>query len=175
MSKLSSYGVFSSEKSILEIGAGYGRLLKSCLRRGIPFKQYTAIDISSKNVEYLREHFQREDVQIVLGDVEKVSFNTRFDVVYSSLTFKHLYPSFEKALRNVTNFANPGCMFFFDLMEGERRGFESDGTTYSRWYTRSEILEILSRTAIEFVAFDQVRHAPGYSRLLVIARQTAHP
>jgi SAM-dependent methyltransferase len=171
ISRVSSYGVFGPEKAILEIGPGYGRLLKACLEQGISFKKYTGVDLSLDNVKYLRENFPREDVHIIQSDVEKVTFDEKFDVILSSLTFKHLFPSFEKALRNVVNYVNPGGMFFFDLLEGRGRSFEDDGVTYVRWYTRLEILELLRDVSLEHVAFDQVEHDLEHSRLLVVARK----
>ena len=171
ISKVSSYHVFDFKKNILEVGAGYGRLLRSCLKQQVPFGKYVAIDISKENVRYLRKKFPGNKIHVVHGDAENCSFDTKFDVVLSSLTFKHLFPSFEKTLHNVANYVHPGGMFFFDLIEGNRRGFEDDGLTYFRWYERSEILEVLSNISIEFVAFDRVQHAPNFSRLLVIAKK----
>lgn len=170
ISKVSSYEVFNSEKTILEVGAGYGRLLRSCLEQKIPFKKYIAIDISIENVDYLRENFPKRNIHIMHGDVEEISSIPNYDVMLSSLTFKHLFPSFEKALRNVVNYANPDSMFFFDLIEGKNKHFSST-YTYIRQYTRSEIVEILSIVSLELVAFDQVQHGRDYSRLLVVARK----
>lgn len=174
ISKASSYGMFDPEKVILEIGPGYGRLLEACLRQKIPFKKYVAVDISLENVKYLRKTFPTTDVQIIHGDIEKASFEDRFDVILSSLTFKHLFPSFEEALRNVASFVNPGSMFFFDLIEGKKRYFEDDGVTYIRWYTRQEILRILCNVFLEVVAFDQIQHDLSNNftkRLFVVARK----
>ena len=171
ISTVSSYNVFSNETTVLEIGPGYGRLLKACLQQRIRFKSYVGVDISPKNVKYLRESFASADVRFVHGDIENVSFDARFDVVVSSLTFKHLFPSFEKVLRNVANYVNPGGIVFFDLVEGNGSNWENDGVTYIRHYTRPEILEILGNVSLELVAFDQVRHDPDHPRLLVVARK----
>ena len=171
ISRVSSYNVFSNERTILEIGPGYGRLLKTCLQQQIRFKSYVGVDISPQNVKYLRENFPSAAVHFVHGDIENVSFDARFDVVVSSLTFKHLFPSFEKVLRNVANYVNPGGMVFFDLVEGNGSSWENDGVTYIRYYTRPEILEILGNVSLELVAFDQVRHDPDHPRLFVVARK----
>ena len=175
ISKVSSFDVFSHEKTVLEIGPGYGRLLKSCMEKKIPFRKYVGVDISAENVKYLQENFQMPTINIIHADVEKVSLEESFDVVLSSLTFKHLYPSFEKALSNVMNYVNPGSMFFFDLIEGNSRYFEKDNTTYIRWYNKSEILEILKCVNLELVTFDQVQHDQDYIRLLVVARKPSSP
>jgi SAM-dependent methyltransferase len=171
IAEVKTYGAFSSDKNVLEIGAGYGRLLASCLRLKMPFKQYVGLDISEENIVYLRREFTEENIAFIQGDVEKVSLDIKFDVVLSSLTFKHLFPSFEKALRNVMNYVNPGGLFFFDLPEGQRRLFSDDGLTYIHEYTRTEVCEILSRLSLQLVAFDKVHHIHQFARLLVIGQK----
>lgn len=169
IAKVRSYEVFSDAKRVLEIGPGYGRLLRTCLERNVPFKEYVAVDIGAKNITYLRESFSLSNVHFIHGDVEKVSFDQKFDIVLSSLTLKHLAPSFEAAIRNVARCVNPGGMFFFDLIEGKKRYFEEDGITYIRWYTKPEVIEILDKASLELVTFDQVQHDAVHSRLLVVA------
>ena len=94
-----------------------------------------------------------------------------FDAIVSSLTFKHLYPSFEQTLRNMAVQMDAGGVAIFDLIEGHRRYFEDDGVTYIRWYERPEIEAILGRCGLEPAAFDQVHHLETLSRLLVVARK----
>jgi hypothetical protein len=72
-------------------------------------------------------------------------------------------------LRNLGAQMRPGGVAAFDLIEGERRYFEDDDVTYIRWYTRPEIEEIVRRCGLELAAFDEVRHLPELSRLLVVA------
>ena len=170
--KAESYGAFGPNKDILEIGPGYGRLLRECLRRELPFRKYVAVDISATNVEYLTEQFEQNDVDIVNGDIETVSLDQSFDVVVSSLTLKHLYPSFETAMRNVERHLNPGATVIFDLIEGEFEGFDQgDGVTYMRGYSRADLEALLQGIPLDLVTFDEVEHAPGQVRLLVVARK----
>jgi CBS domain-containing protein len=173
IAKADSYGAFGVDKAILEIGPGYGRLLRECHRRKMPFRKYVAVDISPSNANYLSENFERGDVHVVVGDIETVVLNERFDAVISSLTFKHLYPSFETALRNVEQHLNDGATVIFDLMEGDSEGaFDPvGGISYIRSYPRAEVEEILSRIPLELVAFDEVEHDLEQVRLLVVARK----
>ena len=113
------------KKTILEIGPGYGRLLKSTIEQKLTFEKYTAVDLSLDNVNYLQQNFPMANVHVIHADAEKASFEDSFDVVLSSLTFKHLFPSFENTLRNLLNYVNYGGMFFFDLIEGRKRFFEN--------------------------------------------------
>jgi SAM-dependent methyltransferase len=169
-----AYGAFGPEKAIVEIGPGYGRLLSSCLRRGLAFASYTGVDISTANVNHLTERFAQADgVTFIEGDVETVQLPQPADTVMSSLTFKHFFPSFEPALNNLASQMNPGGVAIIDLIEGERRYFEPDGITYIRWYTRSEIEAITLRCGLQVAAFDEVHHSPSFSRLLLVARKSS--
>ena len=91
----------------------------------------------------------------------------------SSLTFKHLFPSFERALSNLAGQMAAGGVVLFDLIEGSRRYFEDDGVTYIRWYERDEVEALLRACGLEPVAFEEVRHHATLARLLVVARRPA--
>jgi len=165
------YAGFGPDKRILEVGPGYGRLLKAFLAREIPFAHYHGLDISKGTCAYLREQFPREDITFQHGEVESASFETGFDVVLSSATFKHLFPSIEPALMHLRSSANPGCILCIDFLEGTWTGYEPDNVTFVHMYTRPQLLEVLDRVGLEHVAFDEVEHMPGITRLLMVARK----
>jgi SAM-dependent methyltransferase len=171
VAKAESYGAYGSGRNVVEIGPGYGRLLAAALERGVEFASYVGIDISAENVSYLRERFIQPEIEFVHADVEAARLERPIDSVISSLTFKHLYPSFEAALRNLGPQMRAGGRLVFDLIEGRRRYFEDDRVTYIRWYTRPEIEELLGATGFEPIAFDEVEHVPGLTRLLVVAER----
>jgi hypothetical protein len=56
----------------------------------------------------------------------------------------------------------------FDLIEGSREYFHRDDRTFMREYTRDEVAAIVSAAGLELVTFDEVVHAPGRTRLLVV-------
>ena len=171
ISKVEEFGGFGPYRSILEIGPGYGRLLHECLSRGVPFRDYLGVDISPVNVSFLRERFDDARVEFILADVDKLATSRCFDLVVSSLVFKHLYPSFERALTRCSAHLNVGGLVCFDLLEGENRFFEDDGVTYIREYDRVEIRDILGRVGLCLVEFAYVEHAPDHRRLFTIARR----
>jgi SAM-dependent methyltransferase len=171
IAKAASYAVFGDDMAVLEIGPGYGRLLGSILSQKAPFKRYVGVDLSAKHVEYLRDNFRASNIDFVHGDAETLSLDGMFDVVLSSLTLKHIFPSFEAAIKNIRKHVNPGGMFVFDLLEGTKKYFESGGKSTLRQYTKPEIGAILERASLELVAFDEVEHAPRYRRLLVVAKK----
>jgi SAM-dependent methyltransferase len=168
--KIQEYGGFGREKSILELGPGYGRLLRACLDRDVPFRDYVGVDISPLTLEHLRTGFSGPNISFVQGDIEKVSFNRSFDLFFSSLTLKHLFPTFEMALWNVSKALRPGALVIFDLIEGKGSNWEGDNT-YVRCYKKREVRKILRRAKLKFVAFDTVAHDPEHVRLLVVARK----
>jgi SAM-dependent methyltransferase len=172
--KVESYGGFGIDKSLLEVGPGYGRLLQSCIALKVPFKDYYALDISASNLDWLRSRFAADNCMFIEGDAETAALPTGFDTLISSLTFKHLFPSFEAALRNMLRFAHPGAVLFFDLIEGRSQFFERDRITYIRRYSRPEVSDILARTGLEVVAYDTVEHDSEHHRLLVVARSAKH-
>jgi SAM-dependent methyltransferase len=169
VTKLKSYDAFGSDKALLEIGPGYGRLLRSIIAQQIGFKNYLGIDLSKKNVAYLAERFGAANVQFQHGDIEQLEIAGSFDVLFSSLTFKHLFPTFENALANATKALNGGALIFFDLIDGTGECFEQDGRTYVRHYTRDDVAGILGRVGLKLVNWDEVSHTPQHSRLLVVA------
>jgi 2-polyprenyl-3-methyl-5-hydroxy-6-metoxy-1,4-benzoquinol methylase len=175
IAKASEYDAFSQDKKVLEIGPGYGRLLKACLDRSAPFAEYLGVDISPQNVDHLRQHFADKRVSFAIGDVTSMVLEKRYDVVLSSLVFKHLYPTFETALRNCVPQLNPQALICFDLIEGSGAVFESDGVTYIKPYTRSEVSQILRRCGLDLVEFTSVRHDETHERLLTVARKSADP
>jgi SAM-dependent methyltransferase len=164
-------GVFGRGRTVLEVGPGYGRVLRSCLARGVDFERYIGLDVSEQNVRHLRRAFADPRIEILHGDAESAALAAPVDAVLSFLTFKHLYPSFQGALENLGPQVRAGGIVMFDLIEGARTYFHRDRATFIREYTRPEVGEILGRTSLDLVEFDEIEHAPGRTRMLVVARK----
>jgi SAM-dependent methyltransferase len=169
---VSRFDAFGPDARILEIGPGYGRLLQACLDRRVSFAEYLGVDISATNVEHLRGRFSDPRVSFVVSDAESAVLEKRYDVLLSSLVLKHLYPTFERALRNCVAQLGPGALVCFDLIEGSDSFFEQDQITYIRWYTRTEVREILERSGLELLAFSVVKHDETHERLFTAARKS---
>lgn len=164
-------GAFGEGKAVLEVGPGYGRLLATALDRGVEVASWTGIDLSDENVRHLERRFDRDGARFIVADVEEVRLPEPPDSVLSSLTLKHLYPTFERGLANLASQMAPGGVAVFDLIEGERSYFEPDDVTYIRWYTRDEVTEIVARCGLAVDRFEDVFHHPDMRRLLVVARK----
>jgi SAM-dependent methyltransferase len=169
--KVLQHAEINSNTSILEIGPGYGRLLKAIFELNLEFGEYYGVDISAKNIEHLeREFSSRNNIHFIEADIEIIKISSMFDLAISSLTLKHFYPSFEKGLRNVSVHLKKNGVVIFDLIEGNSAFHEEDGT-FIRLYSKSEVKEIVESCNLEMVAFDKVTHIEGYTRMMVICRK----
>jgi SAM-dependent methyltransferase len=170
--RATAHHAFGPDRTVLEIGPGYGRILRTCLEQSVPFRRWVGLDLSAENVRHLSRQFPDPRIEFVQGDAESARLDTPVDTVISSLTFKHLYPSFELALRNIAGQLSERGLVLFDLIEGSGRNFESDEVTYVRKYSRKEVRKLLARVALELVRFDTVAHDRDHVRLLVVAAAT---
>ena len=162
----------SEASPILELGPGYGRITKAFLGRGLPFERYLAVDLSQNVVEHLRSEILDSRVEFRQGEIEDLRGSGQFELIWSALTFKHIYPSIEKALASLAECLAPNGRVIFDLIEGQKRYFEPDGDTFIRHYSREEVTSFLQSAGLELIAFDSVQHDPESiesCRLLAVA------
>jgi SAM-dependent methyltransferase len=135
---------------ICEVGPGYGRLLHTILERRLPFRRYTAVELSAERVRMLREKFADPRVEFVQGDVDQIQFAEHADLVICSSTFEHLYPDFTTALRNISSQLKPqGCLAIDFVqadprMEHRQQGFEPRGHAFVRIYSKEEIQSLFT-------------------------------
>jgi SAM-dependent methyltransferase len=159
---------------ILEVGPGYGRLPEAAVRLGIPFQRWIGLDLSPQNVAHLEGRFRDDRFEFITGDAEAVQLSEPVDAIVSSLTFKHVFPTFERLLANLSTNLEPGGLVVIDLIEGEHmRHFEALRGNFIRSYSRKEIAEIFGRCGLVVDAFDYVDHSPAseHRRLLVVGRR----
>lgn len=98
----------NTDKSVLEIGVGTGRL---AIRTAPLCEKFVGIDISPKTVDRARENLsEQNNATILLGDFLTFDFDEDFDVIYSSLTFMHIEDK-QKAIDKVTSLLKKGGLF----------------------------------------------------------------
>ena len=98
----------NTDKSVLEIGVGTGRL---AIRTAPLCKNFVGIDISPKTADRARENLsEQSNATILLGDFLTFDFDEQFDVIYSSLTFMHIEDK-QKAIDKVTSLLKKGGLF----------------------------------------------------------------
>lgn len=195
------YCSFSSEKSIMDLGPGYGRLLASIISKNIPFKNYTGVDISQKNIEMLKDHFKMENINFIQGSFSNVVLPSKYDIVISSLVLKHQYPTFYDSLKNILKFVNNDGILFFDLIENkelnesknlmdllelgpsqhelhesrsqsELSPWKKGPDTHVARYTKKDLSLLLENLSLNILSFDKVIHDnESGERLVVVAKK----
>jgi 2-polyprenyl-3-methyl-5-hydroxy-6-metoxy-1,4-benzoquinol methylase len=100
----------SPDKTVLEIGVGTGRLaLKVCGK----CKHFVGIDISQKTINRAREN-----ITLICADFMDYDFESKFDAVYSSLTFIHIQDK-QAAINRVANLLNPNGRFVLSIDDNQ--------------------------------------------------------
>ncbi len=78
----------SKDKIVLEIGIGTGRI---AVKTAPHCAKLYGIDVSSKTINRAKENLSFNDnVEYILADYLKYDFDTKFDIIYSSLTLLHI-------------------------------------------------------------------------------------
>lgn len=184
------YEIFSKDKSILELGPGYGRILSSIISHKIPFKSYIGIDISKQNIQFLRKKLENEKIKFKQGDFAKVELDETYDVVISSAVLKHQYPTFAPSLKNIQKFVNNNGIFFIDLRENidnnssqksiekllkfgpHKSNWDMSTNTFVGFYTKGEVNMVLNELSQKLIVFDHVTHDENMgARLVVISKK----
>lgn len=74
-------------KDVLDVACGTGVLFQDYIKRNV--KSLTGIDISPKMAEIAKSKFSGENISVVCGDVEEISFDKKFDAVVVYNAFPH--------------------------------------------------------------------------------------
>lgn len=135
---------FEDSSTIVEIGPGYGRILKTLLEQGIPFRRYIGLEISAARVAHLREQFRDQRIEFHEADVlGSVDLNGVADLTFSSAVFEHLFPDFGAAMNTISAFTRPGGSAVIDFVRDDNNLEKSaswfDQETYIRVYSLSEL------------------------------------
>lgn len=80
----------STTPSILDVGAGTG-LFSSLLLNKFPEANITLIDISEKMIEIAKKRFSHcSNINYIIDDYTSYKFESKFDIIVSSLSIHHL-------------------------------------------------------------------------------------
>lgn len=92
-----------TDKTVLEIGVGTGRI---AVKVAPLCKAFIGIDVSPKTVERAKEHLsETKNVTLLCDDFNTYNFGSKFDVIYSSLTFMHIEDK-QSTINKVYNLLN---------------------------------------------------------------------
>ena len=128
-------------KEVLEVGVGTGRIAAKAAPR---CARLTGIDISPKTVARAKENLTGNgNILLICGDFLTYPLETRFDVIYSTLTLMHIS---DKAtfLRKAASLLRPGGRLVLSL-DKNRSEILDMGTRQLRIYpdTPERILPLL--------------------------------
>jgi SAM-dependent methyltransferase len=101
------------DKSVLDLGCGYGRNCKEFIKLGA--KAAVGIDISSKMLEVAKAESADEKIEYLrlnMNNIGILSDKFSFDFVYSSLAF-HYIEDFDKLITDIYNLLTPGGILLF--------------------------------------------------------------
>jgi len=146
---------------VLEIGPGYGRVLRTLLDRRLGIDSYTGVDISEQNVEFLRGEFTDPRVSFVHSDVFEFVPDEPFDTIVSSAVFMHIYPNVGTILRKCRELLRADGSVCFDVPLGGARYVHPVRQLFVQEYQRPEVEQ-------------HVRDA-GYTRCRVVDEQDFSP
>ena len=111
----------SSDKDVLEIGVGTGRL---AVRVCGECNTFFGIDISPKTIEKAAENLKHfNNCTFICADFLEYNFNKTFDVVYSSLTFIHISDK-KNAIKKTAALLKPDGRFVLSVSKSQDKYLE---------------------------------------------------
>ena len=130
----------SGNETVLEIGVGTGRLaIKVCGE----CRTFYGIDLSSKTVETAKKNLSRYDnVHLVCDDFLCWMADTKFDVIYSSLTFLHIEDK-AKAIGKVYALLNGSGRFVLSIEKSQKNELVCDERIVKTYPDRADETEKL--------------------------------
>ncbi|MCL5260437.1 MAG: class I SAM-dependent methyltransferase [Gammaproteobacteria bacterium] len=175
------YHYLINTNSILELGAGYGRVIKNILQRGYKGLIY-AVEKSNKKCEYLSKNYKNK-IQLICTDL--LSFHPNFKVnailfLWSSIS------DFSKSeqplvLKHITSWLNPNGLVILDTLFPNSLpknatisydknqsciGSAEHGTLYGYIPTSDEIYKYASQAKLKVI--EQINYETNTARKRVI-------
>ena len=103
-------------KNVLEIGVGTGRL---AVKVSPQCENFVGIDISSKTIEKAKQNLCNfNNATLICGDFLSYDFDSKFDIIYSSLTFFHIKEK-QKAIEKTSTLLNPNSRIVLSISKDQ--------------------------------------------------------
>ena len=137
-------------KRVLEVGCGYGNMLRHLVDREL----VVGIDTDEASVEYVNSEFGvLSNVRGFIGDVTKPDFlefsRHRFDTAISVNVLEHIEND-EVALQNIHRVLTPaGCLILVVPAHNFLYGPMDEAIGHFRRYTKRTLMEKLARVGLE--------------------------
>lgn len=139
----------SKDKTVLEIGVGTGRL---AVRTAPLCKEFYGIDISSEIIKGAEKNLEQcQNINLICDDFMTYSFNNTFDVIYSSLTFMHIYDK-QGAINKVQLLLKNGGLFVLSTDKNQDK-FIDIGSNKIEVYpdTVENIIECINNSGLTLI------------------------
>lgn len=169
LNHMSSFSDSLPSADLLEIGPGYGRLVKS-LKSGPGFGSYLGVDISEANTSFLGEEYGDEKTEFICLDFMEFEPKKAYDAVMAVAVFQHIYPDIREILQKVRSILKPGGHIFFDVPVGGNRYLEPKKNFFIRHYVPSELRKMLSDEGFEVRGVEDEQFSPERSGVFVCGR-----
>lgn len=129
----------TKHRSILDVGAGAGQILKHLLKVTTPDTQLVAFDLSQNMLRRARKKLKSDRPDYVAGDMTQMPFaDNSFDCVTCGWTIEHLNDP-RPGLREIGRVLKPGGDAFILATEDTFLGAWVSRTWKCRTYNRSEL------------------------------------
>lgn len=148
---------FKPDTEILEIGPGYGRLLKTLLARHKDFRRFVGVDLSRPCTDALRAQFQSARMQFFAGNGDTYPYPQLYDLVVASVTFEYLFPSIAACLEHLSRCMRPGATMFADFISHDdnlsisRAYFEEETGAFVRLYSEAELRKFFQDAGLKVI------------------------
>lgn len=128
----------SKGKTVLEIGVGTGRLAQKVAPQ---CKTLYGIDISPKTIERAKENLNNyKNIHLICNDFLCEEFNSKFDIIYSSLTFLHIEDK-QKALEKVSYILNKDGIFVLSIDKNQTEYIDMGTRKVKVYPDKSDVIQ----------------------------------
>jgi SAM-dependent methyltransferase len=148
---------FKPDTEILEIGPGYGRLLKTLLARQKQFLRFVGVDLSRACTAALRQQYQSARMQFFAGNGDTYPYPQSYNLILASATFEHLFPSIAACLAHLSQCMRPGARMFADFISHDgslsisRAYFEPEQGAFIRIYSEQELRKFFADAGLDVI------------------------
>ena len=149
--------------SVLDLGCGNGNVI--CLLKKHVNARYYGLDLSEKMIEEAGKRLGG-DVELTVGDAEKLPYeDNSFDVVICNASFHH-YPSPEKAVNEIRRVLKPGGTLILGdptapfrlLVKILNWGMKFSNSGDARIWHKSEIIKLFRQNGFRVEKWKYVNH-----------------
>jgi len=140
-------------ESVLEIGPGYGRILKSFADQA-DTRSYLGLDISPNNIAFLKELELPFAATFENADFITANINQDFDLIYSAAVWLHFFPDISEALGRSRDLLRSGGRLCFDVGIGTKSWFHNTGG-FVKQYQQSELVDLIEKSGLRVVTVEK--------------------